>query len=82
MASSDAVLKKIDEAIVREELAVPIYTSHISAALFWSGVSDAKKKTIIQDLKLLTRESKAHIALLKKVRRYYLSSKHKHVHQA
>lgn len=82
MEKPDAVLKKIDEAVVREELAVPIYTSHIAAALFWSGLPEKKKTEIIQGLKLLAKESQWHIILLKKVRHLYLSSKRTHVRKA
>ena len=73
-AKKDPVLVAIGEAIVREEMAVPLYTSHISAALFWSGLPEETQAKIIDGLKLLARESLWHIRLLRKVERIYKTS--------
>lgn len=70
-----AVIREINNAIVKEELAVPLYTSHIEQTLFWSGLSKDKQVKMIQGLKILTRESKAHSLALKKIIEIYNQSK-------
>ena len=40
------ILEKIDEAILNEEMAIPIYANHLSSALFYSGFDEKNKKII------------------------------------
>ncbi len=74
-----AVLQKIKEAIIKEELAMPLYVSHIEQTLFWSGLPNEKQKKIIRYLKILESESKYHIKMLKKLEKNYLKSFKKYV---
>jgi hypothetical protein len=57
--------------VVAEELAIPLYTSHIKQAFFWSNLSEDKQKKIIAGLQVLEKDSKNHVKLLKKVKRIY-----------
>ena len=69
---SQKVLQMIREAIVGEELAIPLYASHIQQTLFWSGVPKQKQEKIIEGLKILERDSKGHVLLLREVEKIYL----------
>lgn len=68
------VIQKIRQAKIKEEMAVPLYTSHIKEVLFWSGIADDKKDLIIKNLKTLERESEIHISMLKKVEEIFIKS--------
>jgi hypothetical protein len=72
--SHQHVLSKIKEAIVAEELAVPLYTSHIKQIFFWSGLSKEKQEKIISGLQILEKDSINHIKLLKQVKKIYLKN--------
>ena len=66
------VLQEIDVAAVKEELAIPVYTSHIKSALFWSGLSEKKKEKILEGLETLSKESQGHVTLLNRVKELYM----------
>jgi hypothetical protein len=72
--SHQQVLDKIKEAIVAEELAVPLYTSHIKQTFFWSGMPANKQKQIIAGLEILEKDSINHIKLLKQVKKIYIKA--------
>ncbi len=61
------ILDQINEARTKEELAIPLYVSHIEQAFFWSGLDNARQKKIMAGLKTLARESEKHAIILKKV---------------
>lgn len=65
------VLKELDDAIVQEELALPVYASHIKAAMFWSGLPAEKQEQIRAGLEILLNDSIGHVHLLKRVKRIY-----------
>jgi len=71
MKNFEKNMAKINEAIAVEEMAVPIYASHLRAAFSWSGLQPDVQKKIIKGLKILSRESLGHVRLLRKVRRIY-----------
>ncbi|TAK95730.1 hypothetical protein EPO05_03490 [Patescibacteria group bacterium] len=66
------ILALIDEATKYEELAIPIYSSHLRSTFFLSGLDAKKQKTIQESLQTLARESEGHIVLLKRVRSLFL----------
>ncbi|MFZ4631795.1 MAG: hypothetical protein ACOYL8_01140 [Patescibacteria group bacterium] len=74
-SKKQAVIEKINEAMIKEELAIPLYVSHIQQSLFWSGLSKKKQETIIIGLKTLAAESKMHVTYLNKVLDIYKKSK-------
>jgi len=65
----DELIKLIEDSIITEELAIPIYKKHLSSAIFWSGFKDDDAKIIKDDLELLTQESRQHIIILNKLRK-------------
>lgn len=67
------VLDKVDEAVLKEEMALPVYSSHISSALFWSGLPEEKQKFIIESLEILERESLGHVQAFKRVKEILLN---------
>ncbi len=69
------ILALLQEAIVKEELAIPLYVSHIEQAFFWSGLSKKVQEEIVERLKILESESQGHVQTLKRVQAYYLESK-------
>ena len=69
----EQVLKEIEVAAVKEELAIPVYTSHIKSALFWSALSKKKQDKILEGLETLSRESEGHVTLLNRVRELYVN---------
>lgn len=42
--SKKIIIRMINESIIEEELAIPLYSSHIEQALFWSGLTEKKQK--------------------------------------
>jgi CRISPR/Cas system-associated endoribonuclease Cas2 len=68
------VLSEIREALVKEELAIPLYVSHIQQAFFWSGLSKNKQDQIINRLKILEAESENHVRMFKEIEKIYLES--------
>ena len=73
-SSREEILQEIKKAKVKEELAIPLYVSHIKEVLFWSGISDDKKNKIIQSLKILETESEMHVVMLKRVEDIFIKS--------
>lgn len=67
MKKSVDIVALLNEAAVKEELAVPLYTSHITQALFWSGLPAEKQKIIIENLKILERDSAYHARAFKQM---------------
>jgi hypothetical protein len=65
--TSQEIIDKINEARTKEELAIPLYVSHIEQAFFWSGLDKERQKKIMTGLKILARESEKHAVILKKV---------------
>lgn len=61
------ILDKLNEAMIKEELAVPLYVSHIEQTLFWSGLPMSSQKKIIEGLKILAKESEIHAIYFKKI---------------
>ena len=72
IAVSELFKEKIREAKVKEELAIPIYISHIRQSFFWSGLAPEKQKKIISGLKLLEKESKNHARIFAALEKKYL----------
>ena len=68
MSREDA-LKIIDDSIIVEELAIPVYQKHLNSALFWSGFDTEDVNSIRFDLELLTKESKEHIIILNQLKK-------------
>lgn len=68
---NDPVLSALDKAIVQEEKAITIYTSHLKTAFQWSGLSQEQQQEIVTILNTLSRESRGHISLLEEVRGIY-----------
>ena len=54
------ILAKLEEAKIQEELAIPLYVSHIKETIFWSGLEPEKQEKIINSLKILDIESEGH----------------------
>ena len=69
------ILQEIRDATIKEEMAIPLYVSHIEQTLFWSGLPKEKQKKIIDSLKILERESEAHVSMLKRVMEIYNNKK-------
>lgn len=65
----EKLLKLIEESIVLEEKAVPIYAKHLKSVMFWSHISEDKQKIIVEKLKILSKDTKFHITALNKVKK-------------
>ena len=68
MDKKSALRSEIDGFILAEEEALPIYSKHLSSALFWSGLADEEQKKIRASLEILAKETKEHIKILKSVK--------------
>jgi len=68
----ELIVQKISEARIKEELAIPIYSSHIKQTLFWSGLPKAKQEKIIAGLRILESDSEKHVGMLKIIEKNYL----------
>ena len=60
----DSVKELINDSIITEELAIPIYEQHLESSLFWSPFSGEEKDYILASLKKLIIESRGHIKIL------------------
>lgn len=69
--TKELVIAEINDAIIKEELAVPLYTSHIEQTLFWSGLEKSKQAKMIRGLKTLVKDSRGHAAALRKIMEIY-----------
>lgn len=67
MKKDNKIVNKLKEAMIKEELAIPLYVSHIEQTLFWSGLPEKKQKIIIANLKILEKESEIHAKYFKKL---------------
>ncbi|MFC1693106.1 hypothetical protein ACFL1R_06345 [Candidatus Latescibacterota bacterium] len=65
----EEIIRKIDDAILMEDSAIPIYSKHIKSTLFWSGLNDEFQKRIKETLDFLTEESQKHVFLLERVKK-------------
>jgi len=70
----NATLKKIEQAITLEKLAIPVYANHIEKSMFWSGLEKEAQYLIVEKLKILGEESLLHAKMLNEVRRIYLKN--------
>ena len=71
--SAEEIINKIDEATLKEEKALPIYTAHISATLFWSGLDKEIQDQIMSDLQILHDDSMRHVRILEQAKKLYLT---------
>ena len=71
MTNKKQILKEIDQAILKEELALPVYTTYISAEKFWSKLSTEVQKKISTDLQILHDDSMRHAMMLEELKKIY-----------
>lgn len=62
--TKERLLNLLGESLKAEEIALPLYTRHISSTLFLSGFEAAKQDRIIQILGILHDESNEHYRTL------------------
>lgn len=65
---TNKILAKIDQGIIIEETAVPIYKEHLETALFWSGMPEEIQRQITTYLNILVDDSEKHIVILKRIK--------------
>ncbi|MGM0442210.1 MAG: hypothetical protein ACQEQC_07310 [Elusimicrobiota bacterium] len=63
------ILKKIDEAIITEEKAVPIYAKHLESTLFWSDMPEEYRERIKKLFEKLKEESLGHKGKLEYIKK-------------
>lgn len=63
----EVILEKLREAMIKEELAIPLYVSHIEQTLFWSGLPVKKQKIVIDNLKILEADSEMHASAFQNI---------------
>lgn len=61
--TKEELLSRLQLCINTEESAVPVYTKHISNTFFLSEFSAAEKHTVVDILKMLSRDSEGHAAI-------------------
>lgn len=64
----DELMRKIEDAIIVEEQAVPVYSRHLKVILSWYSLSKEKKARLDKIFAILIDESKKHKAILENVR--------------
>jgi hypothetical protein len=69
--NKELILGELEEARIGEELAVPLYVSHIKQTIFWSGLEEEKQQKIINNLKILDVESERHAKQLEEIIEIY-----------
>jgi len=65
----EELLKKIDEAVIQEEEAVPLYAEHITTLSYWAGLSKESTNEIIKYLKILHKDSLWHAKTFKTIKK-------------
>lgn len=65
---TNKILAKINQGIIIEETAIPIYKEHLETALFWSGMPEEIQNQIITYLNILVDDSQKHITILKRIK--------------
>ncbi len=66
----EEIIEKINQAILFEDEAIPIYSKHIESTLFWSGLNDECQQKIKETLDVFIRETQKHVKLLERVKNY------------
>lgn len=66
-----SIIDSLKDAMIKEELAIPLYSSHIEQTLFWSGLPIKKQRAIIDTLKILEKESEIHAQIFQKMLKIY-----------
>jgi hypothetical protein len=67
MADHSAILKVLREARNAEEAVIPIYTKHLGAAVFWTGMPQDKVQKAKEILKRLATDSASHEIIVKQL---------------
>lgn len=65
----EEILKKIDEAIITEEKAIPIYAKHLESTLFWSDMLEEYAEKIKKLFQKLKKESLGHKGKLEYIKK-------------
>lgn len=68
------VVDEIKAAVVYEELCIPLYTSHIKQAFYWSGLPKDVRDEIVAGLKILEKDSRWHAEALRMVEKIYIKT--------
>jgi hypothetical protein len=63
------LLAMIDDALMKEEKAMPLYSRHLKTALFWSGLSAAVREQLRIQLGILETESNRHAKVLTEMKK-------------
>ena len=63
------LLAMIDDALMKEEKAMPLYSRHLKTALFWSGLSTAVREQLRIQLGILETESNRHAKVLAEMKK-------------
>ncbi len=61
------ILESIDRAIRAEEESIPIYAKHLHNTMFWSALSDDKRKLVAETLLKLKEGSEKHKMILQAI---------------
>jgi hypothetical protein len=64
MIKKEELLNMLEDAKVAEEKAIPIYTRHLSSAVFWTGLEEERVKRMKILLNQLSKESQGHIKVV------------------
>lgn len=65
MISKELLLSKLKKGQIAEEKAIPIYTKHLSSAIFWTGIDKECQDDVRNILKRLADESRGHKEILR-----------------
>lgn len=63
------LIKKLDKALILEEMAVPIYNKHLKNTLFLSGYPEDVQELIKKNLKILSDDSVRHKFMIEKLKK-------------
>jgi len=58
------LLSRLKEALLTEEISMPVYAKHLPSTLFWSGLSQKDIARIKAGLRMLSGDSDGHRATL------------------
>ena len=67
--TKNELIKKLDKAIILEEMAVPIYNKHLKNTLFLSGYPEEVQKRIKNNLKILSDDSVRHKFMIEELKK-------------
>ncbi|NTU69391.1 hypothetical protein HGB13_00985 [bacterium] len=68
MNKKHKIIAMLNEAVMTEEDAIPIYGKHLETAIFWSGIDPKKEELIRKYMDILINDTRRHVIMFSKIK--------------